>query len=143
MVLHFALLNFITSCVKVITFRVVITSCVNGITSRGDYYILRQYYILRRNRRPSNSFSSLWAAFTLSIHINALYKESILGKEEHASCINTIALKISHLFGFSVSCDSLACLRLDSRYSISLFNSIVCDYPVVLNIDATCAPVPR
>ena len=51
MVLHFALLVFITSCVKVITFRVVITSCVNGITSRGDYYILRQYYILRRNRR--------------------------------------------------------------------------------------------
>ena len=49
MVLHFALLDFITSCVKVITFRVVITSCVNGITSRGDYYILRQYYILRRN----------------------------------------------------------------------------------------------
>ena len=51
MVLHFALLDFITSCVKVITFRVVITSCVNGITSRGDYYILRQYYILRRNSR--------------------------------------------------------------------------------------------
>ena len=51
MVLHFALLDFITSCVKVITFRVVITYCVNGITSRGDYYILRQYYILRRNRR--------------------------------------------------------------------------------------------
>ena len=51
MVLHFALLVFITSCVKVITFRVVITSCVNGITSRGDYYILRQYYILRRNMR--------------------------------------------------------------------------------------------
>ena len=22
-------------------------------------------------------------------------------------------------------------------------NSIVCDYPVVLNIDAACAPVPR
>ena len=51
MVLHFALLVFITSCVKVITFRVVITSCVNGITSRGNYYILRQYYILRRNSR--------------------------------------------------------------------------------------------
>ena len=50
-VLHFALLDFITSCVKVITFHVVITSCVNGITSRGDYYILRQYYILRRNSR--------------------------------------------------------------------------------------------
>ena len=67
--LHFAVITFhgrvitfcvngITFCVasfyyilriKVITFRVVITSCVNGITSRGDYYILRQYYILRRN----------------------------------------------------------------------------------------------
>ena len=53
MVLHFALLVFITSCVKVITFRVVITSCVNGITYRGYYYILRQYYILRRNRRST------------------------------------------------------------------------------------------
>ena len=40
---------------------------------------------------------------------------------------NTIPLKKSHLFGFSVSnrwsqCDRLACLRLDSRYSISLFD---------------------
>ena len=64
MALHFALLVFITSCVKVITFRVVITSCVNGITSRGDYYILRQYYILRRNIRPScllcNTKSMIW-----------------------------------------------------------------------------------
>ena len=47
----FCVLVFITSCVKVIIFRVVITSCVNGITSRGDYYILRQYYNLRRNTR--------------------------------------------------------------------------------------------
>ena len=49
--LHFALVGFITYCVKVITFRVFITSCVNGITSRGEYYILRQCYILRRNNR--------------------------------------------------------------------------------------------
>ena len=30
-------------------------------------------------------FSSLWAAFTLTVHINALYNESIHGKEEHAT----------------------------------------------------------
>ena len=35
--------------------------------------------------RPSDSFSSLWAAFTLSVHINALYNESIHGKEELAT----------------------------------------------------------
>ena len=38
-----------------------------------------------RGGRPSDSFSSLWAAFTLSVHINALYNESIHGKDEHAS----------------------------------------------------------
>ena len=56
---------------------------------------------LRPYGLPSDSFSSLWAAFTLTVHINALYNESIHGKEEHATLINT--LKISHLFGFSVS----------------------------------------
>ena len=35
--------------------------------------------------RPSDSFSSLWAAFTLTVHINALYNESIHGKEEHST----------------------------------------------------------
>ena len=30
-----------------------------------------------RGGRPSDSFSSLWAAFTLTVHINALYNESI------------------------------------------------------------------
>ena len=35
--------------------------------------------------RPSDSFSSLWPAFTLTVHINALYNESIYGKEEHAT----------------------------------------------------------
>ena len=34
--------------------------------------------------RP-DSFSSIWAAFTLTVHINALYNESIHGKEEHAT----------------------------------------------------------
>ena len=44
-------------------------------------------------RPQSDSFSSLWAAFTLTDHINALYNESIHGKEEHATLINTIPLK--------------------------------------------------
>ena len=39
------------------------------------------------------------AAFTLTVHINALYNERVHGKEEHATSINTIPLKISHLFG--------------------------------------------
>ena len=49
--------------------------------------------------RPSDSFSSLLAAFTLTVHINALYNERVHGKEEHATSINTFPLKISHLFG--------------------------------------------
>ena len=32
-----------------------------------------------------DSFSSLWAAVTLTVHINALYNESVHGKEEHAT----------------------------------------------------------
>ena len=69
------------------------------------------------------SFSSLWAAFTLTVHINTLYNERVHGKEEHATSINTITLTISHLFGFSVSnrlsqSESLVCLRLESRYII-------------------------
>ena len=40
---------------------------------------------LRPYGRPS--FSSLWAAFMLPVHINALglYNESVHGKEEHAT----------------------------------------------------------
>ena len=34
----------------------------------------------------SDSSSSLWAAFMLTVHINAyIYNESIHGKEEHAT----------------------------------------------------------
>ena len=44
--------------------------------------------------RPSDSFSSLWAAFMLTVDINALYNESVHGKEEHATLINKIPLKI-------------------------------------------------
>ena len=30
-------------------------------------------------------FSSLWPAFTLTVHINALYNESVHGREEYAT----------------------------------------------------------
>ena len=33
----------------------------------------------------SPRFSSLWPAFTLTVHINALYYESVHGREEHAT----------------------------------------------------------
>ena len=36
------------------------------------------------------SFSSLWAAFTLTVHINALYNESVQRQEQHSSGMNTI-----------------------------------------------------
>ena len=36
------------------------------------------------------SFSSLWPAFTLTVHINALYNESVQRQEQHSSGINTI-----------------------------------------------------
>ena len=35
-------------------------------------------------------FSSLWAAFTLTVHINALYNESVHRQEQHTSGIITI-----------------------------------------------------
>ena len=38
----------------------------------------------------SDSFSSLWAAFTLTVHINALFNESVQRQEQHSSGINTI-----------------------------------------------------
>ena len=89
------------------------------------------WWYVRLKRRPCgvrsggilDSFCSLCKSFTLTVHINALCNESVHGKDEHATWINTIPLKISHLFAFSVSsrwsqCDSLACLRLDNRYSI-------------------------
>ena len=37
-----------------------------------------------------DSFSSVWAAFTLNVHIDALYNESVHRKEQHASGIKTI-----------------------------------------------------
>ena len=35
-------------------------------------------------------FSSLWAAFTLTVHIKALYIESVQQQEQHSSGIDTI-----------------------------------------------------
>ena len=40
---------------------------------------------VRTYGRPPDSFSSLWAAFTLTVLINALYNERVHGKEEHAT----------------------------------------------------------
>ena len=41
----------------------------------------------RSDGRPSDSFSSLWAAFrpTLTVPINALYNETLHGKEKYAT----------------------------------------------------------
>ena len=38
-----------------------------------------------------------WPAFTLTVHTNALYYESVHGREEHATCMNTIPIKIATL----------------------------------------------
>ena len=43
------------------------------------------------------SFSSLWPAFTLTVYINALYNESVHGREEQATWINLIPLKLATL----------------------------------------------
>ena len=40
---------------------------------------------LRSSVWSSDSFRSLWAAFMLTVHINALYNESVHGKEGHAT----------------------------------------------------------
>ena len=42
-------------------------------------------------------FSLLWPAFTLTVHINALCNENVHGREEHATCNNSIPLKIATL----------------------------------------------
>ena len=36
------------------------------------------------------SFTSFWPAFTLTVHIHALYNESVPRKEQRTSGINTI-----------------------------------------------------
>ena len=62
---------------------------------RGRFYGRSPFVRVRmeflRDGRPPDSLSSLWAAFTPTVHINALYNEIIHGKEEHGTC-NTIPL---------------------------------------------------
>ena len=50
---------------------------------RSDVRAYGRTYAVRGDR--PDSFSSLWADFTLTVHMNALYNESIHGKEEHAT----------------------------------------------------------
>ena len=52
------------------------------------------------------------ASFTLTVHINALYNESIHGKEEHATGINMIPLKISHLLRLLCRTDEVNATRV-------------------------------
>ena len=47
------------------------------------------------------SFSSLWPAFTLTVHTNALYNESVHGRKEHATWINSIPLKNCYFIDFT------------------------------------------
>ena len=59
---------------------------------------VRSAFVRPRGVRPSvwssgDSFSSIWAAFTLTVHINALCNERVHGNEEHATLINTIPSK--------------------------------------------------
>ena len=50
-----------------------------------------------------DSFSSLWAAFTPTVHINALYNESVHRQEQHTSGIYTMRKQISYVFTFTFS----------------------------------------
>ena len=43
------------------------------------------------------SFSSLWPAFTLTVHINALYNESVQRQEQHSMELIRFRKKISTL----------------------------------------------
>ena len=74
------------------SFRVFFANlCINLRRSRDVFVpsFVRSFYYPR--------FSLLWPAFTLTVHINALYNESVHEREEHATCINTIPLKIATL----------------------------------------------
>ena len=67
-------------------------------------------YLFLRSPR----FSSIWPAFTLTVHINALYNESAHGREEHARRINTIPLKIETLLNLQYSDRCAHCIRYES-----------------------------
>ena len=47
--------------------------------------MVRSFLAAGRPDVRTDSFSSLWPAFTLTVHINALYNEWVHGKEEHAT----------------------------------------------------------
>ena len=71
------------------------------------------------------SFSSLWLAVTLTVHIIALYNESVHGREEHATWINSIALKIATLlnlqslkWAYSFRTDVLNVFATSRHYSV-------------------------
>ena len=57
------------------------------------------------------SFVRFWQAFTLTVRINALYNESVHGREEHATRINMIPLKLATLL-------NLQSLKMCSLYPL-------------------------
>ena len=67
----------------------------------------------------------VWSAFTLTVHINALHNESVHRREEHASWINTIPLKIATLlnlqslkWAYSFRTDVLIVSATSRHYSV-------------------------
>ena len=56
--------------------------------SRDDAVFVRSCVV--RVFLTLDSFSSLWAAFSPTVHITTLYNEIVLRKEQHTSGINTI-----------------------------------------------------
>ena len=107
-----------------------------GCTCFFPCTVLYLYISLRRSRDafvPSllrvyvcyHRFSSHWPAFTLTVHINALYNESVQGREEHASLIITIPLKIATLlnletltWAYPFRTDVLIVSALSRHYSV-------------------------
>ena len=69
----------------------------------------------------SAPFCSIWPAFTLTVHINALYNDSVHRQEQHTSGINTIPYKIATLFTFTFAKLGLSpptrCLRCATDYA--------------------------
>ena len=72
------------------------------------------------------SFSSLWPAFTLNLRIISLYNESVHGREENATWINSIPLKIATLLTlqtlkwvYSFATDVLIVSATSRHYSVT------------------------
>ena len=76
---------------------------------------------------PSGVIQFVWPAVTLTVQTNALYFESVLRQEQHSSGITNDYVKniaFIHVYFFElIKSTRHSCLRLDSRYNISLFNS--------------------